>query len=107
MPRCYQAFTFPPQAANVLLQNDPAQSRGVVAKIADFGLSVQMNLTETHVSGLYQGTLSHMAPEVLVNGMQSAAADVFAFGITLWELFTACQPYRNTPLTMLPHKVSR
>ena len=65
-----------PQALNILLQSQLDNARGVVAKVADFGLSVQMNNAETHVSGLYQGTLSHMAPEVLLNGAQSNASDV-------------------------------
>ena len=29
-----------------------------------------------------------MAPEVMLEGRQSKAADVYAYGITLWELFT-------------------
>jgi serine/threonine protein kinase len=33
-----------------------------------------------------QGTLTHMAPEVLLQGHMSKAADVYAFGICLWEL---------------------
>ena len=65
-----------PQALNILLQSQPNDARTIVAKVADFGLSVQMNNIETHVSGLYQGTLSHMAPEVLLNGSQSNASDV-------------------------------
>ena len=32
--------------------------------------------TATHVSSLFQGTQSHMAPEVLMEGKQSMAADV-------------------------------
>ena len=69
-------ISFLSQALNILLQGQPDEPRGMVAKVADFGLSVQMNQTETHVSGLYQGTLTHMAPEVLLNGAQSNAADV-------------------------------
>eukprot|EP00983_Pelagomonas_calceolata_P055908 1144356-Pelagomonas_calceolata.AAC.2 len=34
----------------------------------------------------------HMAPEVLLEGRVSKAADVYAFGITLWELYTAGKP---------------
>ena len=72
-------FLFPldhPQASNVLLKSHPDDPRGVTAKVADFGLSVQMNMAETHVSGLHHGTLTHMAPEVLLSGVQSNAADV-------------------------------
>jgi len=63
-----------------------------------------------------------MAPEVLLDGRVSKAADAYAFGITLWELFTAGRPYegmahcvvviRNTNMTvmlyqMLWHSVSK
>lgn len=64
------------QALNVLLQSNPDDPRGVTAKVADFGLSVQMDKAETHVSGLFHGTLTHMAPEILLSGSQSNAADV-------------------------------
>jgi serine/threonine protein kinase len=32
--------------------------------------------------------MSHMAPEVMLQGRISKAADVYSFGITLWDLFT-------------------
>ncbi len=34
-----------------------------------------------------------MAPEVLLHGHVSKASDVYAFGITMWELFTAGTPF--------------
>ena len=30
--------------------------------------------------------MTHMAPETLMEGRVSKAADVYAFGITLWEV---------------------
>jgi hypothetical protein len=35
-----------------------------------------------------QGTLTHMAPEMLMHGRCSKASDVYAFGILLWEVAT-------------------
>ncbi|KAF5831358.1 hypothetical protein DUNSADRAFT_13265 [Dunaliella salina] len=49
--------------------------------------------------------MTHMAPEVLLEGRVSKAADVYAFGITLWELFTAGQPYKGVPMALLGHRV--
>jgi serine/threonine protein kinase len=41
----------PPQKArNVLLKADGKSGRGAVAKVADFGLALQMNDNDTHVS---------------------------------------------------------
>ena len=42
----------------------------------DFGLSIKLEGSMTHVSKVFQGTTTHMAPEVLMEGKQSKAADV-------------------------------
>ena len=47
-----------------------------MAKVADFGLSVTMDETQTHVSAMQQGTLTHMAPETLTGSRQGMASDV-------------------------------
>eukprot|EP00200_Dunaliella_tertiolecta_P016210 CAMPEP_0202421856 /NCGR_PEP_ID=MMETSP1128-20130828/50555_1 /ASSEMBLY_ACC=CAM_ASM_000463 /TAXON_ID=3047 /ORGANISM="Dunaliella tertiolecta, Strain CCMP1320" /LENGTH=1194 /DNA_ID=CAMNT_0049029899 /DNA_START=159 /DNA_END=3743 /DNA_ORIENTATION=+ len=93
------------KARNVMLASSGTEGRGVNCKVADFGLAVRIGLTETHVSGCFQGTVTHMAPEVLLEGRVSKAADVYAFGITLWELFTAGQPYKGVPKALLGHRV--
>ncbi len=64
------------KAPNVMLRSSGGDSCGVAPKLADFGLSVKMGGNETHVSSLCQGTLTHMAPEVLLSGRQSKASDV-------------------------------
>ena len=58
--------TFALQALNVLLQSNPDAAKGFTAKVADFGLSVQMSKAETHVSGLYQ--VGRMEEEGRVGG---------------------------------------
>ncbi|KXZ43493.1 hypothetical protein GPECTOR_89g513 [Gonium pectorale] len=58
----------------------------VVAKVADFGLSLRLTGSRTHASGLFQGTLVYMAPEVVANGRVGPASDVFSFGVLLLEL---------------------
>ncbi|GAX80811.1 hypothetical protein CEUSTIGMA_g8247.t1 [Chlamydomonas eustigma] len=64
------------KAVNILLQNNPSKPCGFIAKVSDFGLSVKMDLAMTHISDLSIGTLTHMAPEVILNGHQSKASDV-------------------------------
>jgi len=90
---------------NVLLSSTGAEGRGVMCKVSDFGLSVRMENMETHVSSLFQGTLTHMAPEVLLKGTCSKASDVYAFGIVLWELFTCGSPFRGVPPALLGHLI--
>ena len=82
MSRASPSGTLPPPFAasafevRIILQSNHDDPRGVTAKVADFGLSVQMDKAETHVSGLFQGTLTHMAPETLLSGTKSSAADM-------------------------------
>ncbi|GAX80143.1 hypothetical protein CEUSTIGMA_g7581.t1 [Chlamydomonas eustigma] len=95
------------KALNVLLQSNTESTKGFTAKVADFGLSVKMLHSETHVSNLFQGTMTHMAPETMLTGQQSNAADVYAFGITLWELYTGQYPFTEVPHAMLGYQVSQ
>ncbi|GAX79556.1 hypothetical protein CEUSTIGMA_g6997.t1 [Chlamydomonas eustigma] len=95
------------KARNVLLRRNPIVDCGVVAKISDFGLSFQMESSETHVSDLYQGTTTHLAPEVILEGRQSRMSDVYAYGITLWELYTALRPFSMIPAALVGHQVTQ
>jgi serine/threonine protein kinase len=45
---------------------------------------------------LQHGTLAYMPPELLANGIVSYAADVYSFGVLLWEMFTA---QASTPIS--------
>eukprot|EP00878_Enallax_costatus_P009888 GHUV01010325.1.p1 GENE.GHUV01010325.1~~GHUV01010325.1.p1 ORF type:complete len:322 (+),score=102.52 GHUV01010325.1:98-1063(+) len=102
---CMQVIHSDLKVRNVLLKSD-ASGRGCVAKVADFGLAVRLDsLVDTHVSA-FQGTMSHMAPEALLHGRISKAADMYSFGITLWELFTGGQAYQGIPRALVGHKVA-
>ncbi|KAF5842282.1 kinase-like domain-containing protein, partial [Dunaliella salina] len=90
---------------NVLLASSGAEGKGVVCKVSDFGLSVRMDHTATHVSSMFQGTITHMAPELLLKGTCSKASDVYAFGIVMWELFTCGFPFRGVPAALLGHTI--
>ncbi|GAX76175.1 hypothetical protein CEUSTIGMA_g3619.t1 [Chlamydomonas eustigma] len=93
------------KAQNILLQTNLSEARGVTAKVSDFGLSMRITAADTHVSKAFQGTLTHMAPEVLVKGIQSTASDVYAFGITLWELYTSRIAFEGVPSSLLGHQI--
>jgi len=60
-------------------------------KVADFGESRNMNFEMTQGTGTY----TWMAPEVLTSKNYTAKADVFSFGIILWELLTEKFPERS------------
>jgi serine/threonine protein kinase len=53
-----------------------------------------------------QGTMTHMAPEVMLVGKLSRGSDVYAFGVLLWELFTAQHAFKGIPRALLGHEVA-
>ena len=36
--------------------------------------------------------VTHMPPELIVDGKMSKAVDVYAYGVILWELCGSCPP---------------
>ena len=92
------------KATNVLMHLD--KNTGVrTVKVADFGLSDTLDNNKSHISQAFHGTMTHMAPEVLMDGRHSMASDVYAFGITMWELYTGAKPYASVPRVVLTHAV--
>lgn len=77
--------------SNVLLSRD-----GKV-KVVDFGLSCETMTAGDHTGET--GTYRWMAPEVIRHEPYSTAADVYSFGILLWELVAREQPFAGmTPI---------
>lgn len=59
----------------------------------------------SHWSSCYN-KLCLLHAEVMLAGRVSKAADVYAFGITLWELYTARLAYDTTLIALLGHQVT-
>ena len=70
---------------NLLVDNN------LYVKVADFGLSKVVQDFQTMTEGL--GTFQWMSPEVLANSRYSDKADVYSFGIVLWECSARQVPY--------------
>ncbi|XP_019421295.1 PREDICTED: serine/threonine-protein kinase STY17-like isoform X1 [Lupinus angustifolius] len=79
------------KTANLLMDENE------LVKVADFGVArVQ---TQSGVMTAETGTYRWMAPEVIEHKPYDQKADVFSFGISLWELLTGELPYSHlTPL---------
>jgi serine/threonine protein kinase len=63
--------------------------RAFSARVADFGLSRSMGLSEC-IATQTMGTITHMPPELIREGRMSLAADVYAFGVIVWCVTIWC-----------------
>ncbi|HXH78022.1 Stk1 family PASTA domain-containing Ser/Thr kinase [Nocardioides sp.] len=79
---------------NVLIA-DEAHGGGV--KVADFGLAKAISADTQHTAtgGVLIGTVSYLAPELVVDGRSDARADVYAAGVVLYELLTGNKPHEG------------
>lgn len=75
------------KSKNILLDRDHT-----VAKITDVGLSRGMTSSNKSFT---PGTLEYSAPEVLLGRFCDGKADIFSYGLVLWEIVTHEQPTRG------------
>lgn len=79
--------------ANILIT-----TRGDI-KIADFGCSQKVEVDTGLVSptqrSLLTGTFAYRAPELLKGQVPSQKADIYALGVTLWQMLARENPYGN------------
>jgi hypothetical protein len=70
--------------------------------LADFGLA-KIAEADSNITGTGMlGTPTYMAPELAMNGELTPAVDIYALGVTLFQMLTGQVPYEaNTPLGVL------
>ena len=80
--------------SNVLVEESPTIS----IRLLDFGLA-QFDEADTLTAvGDVPGTLAYIAPERLRGGDATAASDVWAVGVLLWEALAGEHPFWGVPL---------
>ena len=85
---------------NVLIADDGR------VKVADFGLAkaVSADTQHTATGGVLIGTVSYLAPELVVDGRADARADVYAAGVVLYELLTGAKPHEGESPIQVAYK---
>ncbi len=86
---------------NALLHRDvkPANvmvSRDGEVKLMDFGIAKGEGDLSLTRAGMLVGSPSYMAPEVLAGGEAGPPSDVWALGVSLYELVTGEKPFRGS-----------
>ena len=79
---------------NVLIADE---AHGGQIKVADFGLAkaVSADTQHTATGGVLIGTVSYLAPELVIDGRADARADIYASGVVLYELLTGRKPHEG------------
>ncbi|MFA1551862.1 serine/threonine-protein kinase [Actinomadura chokoriensis] len=72
------------------------------AKVADFGLSKQIEIRDGRFPSAHGGTWAYAAPEVLRQERCDTRADIYSFGILLYEACTGKLPY---PFPLAPDPI--
>jgi len=78
--------------SNVLL----ADGERISARLLDFGLALMADEETLTAHGDVPGTLAYISPERLAGESASAAADVWAVGVMLWEALAGRHPFWQT-----------
>ncbi|KAK9807645.1 hypothetical protein WJX72_005215 [[Myrmecia] bisecta] len=89
---------------NVLLCSSNVDGRCFIAKVADFGLA--RVLTSNNAKTQSCGTITHSAPERIMQGMLSKGSDVYSYGVLLWEMYMGQRPWGGVQAMSIIHQVA-
>ncbi|MFG1906273.1 serine/threonine-protein kinase [Kribbella sp. NPDC048928] len=84
--------------ANLLLET--TGTARPMLRLSDFGIAIALGEPRLTVHGTVVGTPGYLAPEALAGAAPSPAQDLYAAGVTAWQLLTGTEPpERGTPPT--------
>ncbi|KAI8475111.1 MAG: kinase-like domain-containing protein [Monoraphidium minutum] len=93
-------------AESVLLKSDAARRLGFSPKIADFGAARILSDDAPPPSAAPRPANPYLAPEALEGGAATPAADVYAFGMLLWECFTGKRAFNGAAAAVIAELVA-
>ncbi len=85
-------------------------TRAGQVKVSDFGIARVLGDAEMERTTHLMGKLPYMAPELLEKSVFDHRADLFSFGVVLWEMLTGRELFRRegaapTALSVLMHEI--
>jgi serine/threonine-protein kinase len=78
-----------------------------VPKLLDFGVAKAMSQTQRTAAGTLKGKFAYMAPELVRGAPADRASDVYAMGVTLYELVTGKRPFSAENELALIEQISK
>ncbi len=91
--------------ANIFLQRLP--DRTEVVRVLDFGLAKFLDGREdnTLATGMIMGTPAYMAPEQASGERVDARADVYSFGLVIYEMVMGHEPFQGEAAELIRHQL--
>lgn len=83
--------------ANIILM--PGKRNEYKVKLLDFGVALARSQTRLTESGMLVGTIHYLAPEQISGNLDSFASDVYALGITYFEMIAGTTPFPQHSVT--------
>ena len=73
-------------------------------KVADFGLARAVSSATTATGGTLIGTVSYLAPEIVLHDGADARSDVYAVGAMMYEMLTGAKPHSGDSPIQVAYK---